>query len=171
MVGVALQGQQGQGRRGGDRLGQFAEDAPAAVVDAALVEDTVQQQALAFGNARLSPLAGAAQRRIAQAVGSTQEKLPSAQGQPMMVQSMSSVRAISGSSSGFRPRRLSKRAAVRCVSSAGRPRTACAKSTSAVGQTASSRPRQPVDPIRRPALFQRAQPLRNGAGKVLALQR
>ena len=61
VLGVALQGQQHQRGRAGDRLGRPAEDPAVAVVDAALVEGAVEQQAQPFRDARMVAEAGAAQ--------------------------------------------------------------------------------------------------------------
>ena len=57
----ALQRQQHDGRGRGNRLQRDAEDAAVAVVDAALVQGAVEQQLLAFPDARVIALAGAPQ--------------------------------------------------------------------------------------------------------------
>ena len=87
---LALEGEQHERGRARDRLGDLAEDAAIAVVDAAGVHGAIEQHGDAFLDARMVALA----RRGAvpgtpRTVGSTQEKLFSAHGQPMSWRSMS----------------------------------------------------------------------------------
>src|SRR5260370_374992 len=59
--GPALQGEQRQRRRPGNRLQRRLEDAAVAVVDAALVENAVEEQFRALIDARVAAEAGAAE--------------------------------------------------------------------------------------------------------------
>jgi hypothetical protein len=61
VAAAALQGQERQGGRRGDRLQGDAEDAAVAVVDAAGGQHPVQQQLVPLGDPRVAPLANAAQ--------------------------------------------------------------------------------------------------------------
>ncbi len=109
-------------RRSGYWLGQPTEDGAVTIVDPALIEGTVEQQTQAVLDGGWLSCPAWAQSKQAQAVGSAQEKLPSAQGSNR--QSSGRCRGPSPlPRSGDRPCR--QECVGTCSASVVRPRAAC----------------------------------------------